>query len=76
MMEHMLCALFYLLSGGLLWREIVVPGPRDPHDNLERIQIAVWQNEKTPGFLLAKATFILAWPLVIAYAYLVGRVLD
>ena len=76
MIEHMLRAILYLLSGGLLWRETVIPGPRDPHNDLDRVQLAVWQYEKEPAFLLVKATFMLAWPLALLYGLIVARYPD
>ncbi len=76
MIEHMLCATLYLLSGGLLWREVVIPGPRDPHNDLDRVQLAVWEAEGGPTFIAIKAIFMLFWPLGLIYGFFIARYLE
>jgi len=73
-LTEFLFAAAYCAIGSILWRKIALPQPSAPHitrlDAVTQIELEMirWEERQTTGeMLLVKASFVLFWPVALAF---------
>lgn len=74
------CALLYAVCGWALWRIVVLPSKPSGELSSDR-EVMAWRRDARQAeargeiaMMLPKATFVLLWPIAIAFGFVIARI--